>query len=516
MTRTVASSPDAPRGPRPIAVFWSVHAWSGVLVSLIVCAMFIGGGFSLFLAELKAWQDPPAAATSLADIDAAVARVFAGALPGGRLDVALPGRRHAARAELRFDDARGEQVLLATGELSRPRSRVAEALYQLHILYHEAFPLGFHLAGVISALLLLALVTGVAIQLKLLVGQLFRFRPAAPPRHVAGDLHKVLGVWGLPFQLMIAFTGAVMCTVALVGQNVGAAAFDGTGERALTELYADYSSAPPAGVAAAVLPVSALVARAEAEVPGMAAWWIRLSAYRDANAQAMVFGEVAGQIDPRVLVRLRATDGALIDVQDLRDTAGQATMRALSGLHFATFGGLALKLVYALLTLGGVITILSGTWIWLARRARGGRRRGDQVLGSLTLGVGAGLPIAIAVMLWINRLVPAAPGRGTVEVWGMFGAWGLVLAGCLALPHTRRSWARLLAIAGAGFAAVPVLSIATQQHHLANAGGAMGWTIAGVDLGFALLGVALLAIAIAIGRGRARHAVGELPSRGRA
>ena len=80
--------------------FWDVHAWGGVLVSLVAYAMFVGGTFSVFYGPLRAWQDPPEGAADRARNDAAVVRAAADhGLAGKWLDVWLkPYDRSAGQA----------------------------------------------------------------------------------------------------------------------------------------------------------------------------------------------------------------------------------------------------------------------------------------------------------------------------------------------------------------------------------------------------------------------------------
>jgi uncharacterized iron-regulated membrane protein len=473
--------------------FWDVHAWGGVLVSLVAYAMFVGGTFSVFYGPLRAWQDPPEVAPDRTQVDAAAMHAAADhGLAGKGLDVWLPGTSRAPRAKIGFveGDAYRELVVGEDGSLAPTTSRAADVLYQMHILYHEAFPQGFYIAGLVAVAYLLALVTGVLLHLKDLGRQLFRFRRGAGRRALWSDLHKVLGVWGLPFQLMVAFTGAAICLAAIVTPYAAGPAFGDAG-RGGTALYGDSAPPPPSGRAGPMLPPSALAAKAEAAVPGLAAWWVRIAPYGDEHAHAIVYGDVEGTLSPQVLVELRARDGAVVKLHEA--AAAQQVMSVFTGLHFAVYGGLALRLVYALLGIGGCLTILSGNWIWLARRGAVRPSRGDRLLARLMIGIGGGLPVAIAAMLWANRLLPANAARGAREAWTLFGVLAAVVA--------------VLAIAGAGFAAIPLLSALTRPAHLFNGGGPLGWAVAGVDLGLAVLGAMLAVTAVLLARGAPSNAL---------
>ena len=198
--------------------FWDVHAWAGVLTGLILHVIFFAGLFALFRHELAAWQDPatlvaphgPRVPTAL--IERMVAeRQLAGAgvtvglatpeLP--MLTMAWTDPRTSRRSAIRVDPD--------TGATMAERSRLSEFLFHVHFLWHGDVPQLFWVTGFLGVALLLVLVTGLLIHLKGLGRQLFRFRPDGGAR--AGwragwiDLHKVLGTWGLPAQIMFALTG---------------------------------------------------------------------------------------------------------------------------------------------------------------------------------------------------------------------------------------------------------------------------------------------------------------------
>jgi hypothetical protein len=98
-------------------------------------------------------------------------------------------------------------------------------------------------------------------------------------------------------------------------------------------------------------------------------------------------------------------------------------------------------------------------------------------------------------VLWLNRLTPASSGRPAIEVWGFFAVWAVATLVALAVPLHRRSWAVLLAIGGAGFLAIPLLSTWTSPAHLGNGGGILGWRVLGIDVGIGVLGALLLVCA---------------------
>src|SRR5690606_15505121 len=128
-----------------------------------------------------------------------------------RLLLVLPKTHGTVR--LQYPDAETGRWVIGwvdptRGEFVARRERLSDFLYHLHFLRLPFTGLLELLAGVAAVALFVTIVTGLLIQLHRLLRELTQFRPAARTRTVASDLHKVLGVLGLPFQALYAFSGA--------------------------------------------------------------------------------------------------------------------------------------------------------------------------------------------------------------------------------------------------------------------------------------------------------------------
>lgn len=123
-------------------------------------------------------------------------------------------------------------------------------------------------------------------------------------------------------------------------------------------------------------------------------------------------------------------------------------------------------------------------------------------MATLNLAALAGLPLAIGAYLAANRLLPLdLPGRADAELHCFFSAWALSLATAALWPD-RRGWTLLLALAGALFAALPLLNAATTGAHLGVTLPAGEWAWAGMDLGFLASGALLGGLAWRLRPGR--------------
>jgi uncharacterized iron-regulated membrane protein len=497
--------------PRSFRVFWELHAWSGVLASLLVYVMFLAGVPTLFFHELSVWQDPALLAGNSAEppkIEPLLARwVEEHELQGAsRVFIDLRNTPY----NVSFADRAGEEhtrlIAPDSGALRIERSGLAQFLYYLHFLY--VIPGGMYFAGLLAVALLLALVTGVLIHLKNWVRQLVRFRPDAGLRWASSDAHKVLGVFGLPFQILFAWSGAALCLSWLVIQPAfTATVFRGDAHAAQVAHGHSPNETKPTGRVSSLPNVDALVARAREALPGLRLGWIAVQHVGDEASIVEVGGPIEGVAFGRGEVAFRARDGAISSIRDPRAQPAIARFESwLFGLHIAAFGGLALKLLYAALSLATCAVLVTGNVIWLERRDPQRLHRGNWILERLTIGTAAGLPLAFSALFLANRSIPfEAAARSTIERGVFTAAWLLALALAFWPRLSARSavgW--LLDWAALGFAVVPLLDLAVRPSTLSSP------LARGVALGLLVTATACALTARAVRRGSRRT---EVPSR---
>jgi uncharacterized iron-regulated membrane protein len=491
---------------------WDVHAWVGVVSALVLHVMFFAGGFALFLEDLNAWQEPaPAEGTTsqtrLLPLETVVTNTLAARAANPAtlslgfspafvtLHWPVPGQPEWA--EVRVDRRTGALVPLT--------SQVGELLYWLHFLYHPKAPWGMQVAGGFAVALLLALVTGVLIHIKDIVRQFHQFRPARTVRVLWSDLHKVLGVMGLPFQAMFAFTGAMLgLSALLLGAFVGPV-FDGNESAAGEALWGRDPQVKASGKLGPGLSLDQLLARAQARFPGLEVTFAQVQQRGDANAVVKFWGERRSSLFARGQLSLRASDGFVVsETFTGRDAApGASVLRWVVGLHYALYGGLATKLLYALLALATCLVLLSGNWIWLQRRQATHAHPGNQLLARLTLGAGGGVILATAALFLTNRLAGHLAGselRMTAESTAFFAVWGLTAAAFCARQESRSGWVGLLRVSGVAFALVPVASVILHRDHVLNFAAHGRIEVLGVECGLLVLAATLLAAATLLQR----------------
>ena len=482
--------------PFAYARLFDLHSWAGVVSSLVLYAMFVTGGLSLFREPLQMWEDPAAQDHGgERSLDALVARVatVAGGMPD-ELWLELPRGGRAARLafpqggswKTAWLDGRDGQVVLE-------RERLSTFLYSLHFLWHDLTgQVPYVLAGLLATAMLLALATGVLVHLKDLWRQLHQFRPHQGRRILLWDLHKVTGIMGLPFQLMYAYTGALIVLGPLVLKVFVGPVFDGDEGRARLVasgvLPADIASATaPSTEQEPMLSLDELGRRATDLVPGFAAAQVHLVHHGRPDG-SVTFAALQGMAPHATTeVRLRERDGVRLPTAPASGPA--ATMRRWTlGLHLARFGGLPLRILFFGLALAAAVTLLSGNWIWLERRPSG---KGHALLRRLTVGFGAGLWVALGALFLASRLLPLGwSSRGRAEEL----TFTITLLACamaaMASGAPGTLWSRYLAVAAALFFLGPFFHGLFGHDCFVGPGGWAGRPRAALGVDIALLVVA--------------------------
>lgn len=515
-----------------------LHTWSGLLVGWVLFMVFAAGTSAYFREEISLWMQPELHAASAArptEPAQAVARALehlqAKAAGSTRWTIDLPSEREPllrtgwtlpqpANAAPRAAGERPRRARFASATLdpatgepaAAPRAtRGGDFFFRLHFdLHYMSAIWGRWIVGFCAMFMLVAIVSGIVTH-KRIFKDFFTFRPKKGQRSWL-DAHNATAVLALPYHLMITYTGLVTLMFLYMpwGQQ---AVYQDDRATYIAEVFpssAGFSNQPAAGIAAPLVPVAGLLREASAawqgapvrrvvvNHPGDAA--ARVTLYRDeggklsANQSSMTFDGSTGQLLGR----------AGEDIAPASDTRG-----VLYGLHLGRFANPLLRWLFFVSGIAGCVMVATGLLMWSVReRQKHARSRtpgarvgfGLRLVDGLNVGAIAGLPLAMAVFFWANRLVPVGIAeRPATEIAGFFWAWGLAAVAGLAWP-ARRMWQAQLALGGLLFALLPVLNPLTGGMGLAGSIAAGQWRVAGFDLTVLALGAALLAAAWVVGR----------------
>ena len=496
------------------AMAW-LHTWAGLIIGWLLFVIFVGGTLACFDKEIGDWMRPalhdaPSAPLSFAPAVAAAQR---DAKPHAHaLYVLAPTERdHATTAYVYYDDGSFEERSLnpATGA-PLPATAGGDFFFTLHYNLH-AGTIGMYLVGIAGMFMLVAIVTGIVIH-KRIFKDFFTFRPQAGGQRAWLDGHNLTGVLGLPFHLMIAYTGVAIFVASYMFAGVQVA-YNSDAEKFFAEAGDSYERPETGKPLARLYPVDELLADATRRL-GMAPTWVNVHHPDDSSATIAFGGDhsrhVAWNFDQVVY---DANDGRFLHSSKPSAT-GYKVYTFLGGLHMAQWGGSALRWLYFFMGLGGCVMLASGMQVWVNKRARkvaeAGALSGYGLVQSLNLGVVGGMPLGCAALLIANRLVPAdAVARASWEIGAFCAVW--ILAALYAcLPSVRKAgWGRYFALNAIALTAIPLVNLATApKGHLFASLARGDWALAAVDL--SALGLALAFAVLALrSRAAARRPVVE-------
>ncbi|NTX01705.1 PepSY domain-containing protein [Myxococcus sp. CA040A] len=486
-------------------ILWEAHAWAGAVASVLLVGMFLLGVVSLFRHELMPWQEPrlrtPVAADEARALETLQQWLDARVGKDGpsQLDVDLPAP-YSPWLRLEWKERGGEKTAVwvnpLSGEQAPERSDLGYFLFLVHFLY--PLPGGMLIAGLVAIVLLLVVGTGLVIQLGRFRKDWVRFRPREALRTAWGDLHKVLGSVGLPYQAVIAWTAAIICLNSAVLQPVVVrTAFDGDVDAGLKSIGYPRGAKPSKQPAEAPR-VATVLARAREALPDARHYRFSMRNLGDAQAYVDVRGYARQGLHEFTTVRVSGKG----EVLHVRQAGGPgATARLIESayvLHSGLYAGMGLRLTYALLGIFSALCVLTGNLIWLERRARD-MRRVDVLLARFTAGGCGAAAFALAAVFLANQLLPdTLTRRADWEHTIFFGSWCACVLGALLFPRPK-VWSRWsLAISGGILFLLPWLDSWRNARRVFDPAGSP--YVFCVELGLALLGVLFLVSAWAIGR----------------
>jgi len=474
-----------------------LHTWAGLIFGWVLFAMFLTGTLAFFRPEITSWMQPeiqvrPTPAVQAVDLaqrylteHAPDAKRWFITPPSNRepliqmlyqVPKPKPGERGFVRVKL--DPVSGQAV-------AGRETRGGDFFYRFHFELETAFPWGRWLASIAGMFMLVAIISGIITHKKIFT-DFFTFRPKKGGQRAWMDGHNVLSVLGLPFHLMITFSGLVLFMVMLM--PAGIQAVYENPRQYTDEVFKSFKITPPLNQPAPLVPIAPLVAQAQDHWHGRVGR-VTVNNPGDAGATVTLVRDAADGVSYGWLAPYMRFDGVTGALQEGEDdlSATVQTAGVITGLHLGLFAEPLLRWFYFLVSLAGTGMVGTGLVLWIAKR-RQKARPGDvreafslRLVDGLNAGTIAGVVFGVAAFFLANRLLPAEmPGRQVWEVRAFFSAWGLSLV--YAFLFQRRKWQDLLAIAAASLALVPVVNAFTTSRHLGVSLPAGDWVMAGFDL----------------------------------
>lgn len=350
---------------------WQIHSWLGLVAGLGLLIIGLTGSLLVFHDELSAVLNPrlvkvePAAAGRLS-LDVLLRRAE-DQLPGHEVAGWLPRHDEPRLADVLYVIPQGTaEWRIATlnpytGDLlASPREASATVTGWLLELHYTFFAdhAGMIATGLFGVLLCVLGLTGLWLY-RGFWRSLFTLRWGRGARILFSDTHKFVGIASVAFNLLLGFTGAYWNLTHVIGEELAGEPAQPPIEKRL------YGPA---------ISLETLSADAAGRIPGFRANYIGLPYQPGAGITLW------GAIEPRgalggpygSYVAYHEGTGAHTATSDLR-TAGvwARVVDSFEPLHFGSFGGLPVKIIWALAGLAPGVLAVTGFMIWRSRRKKG-------------------------------------------------------------------------------------------------------------------------------------------------
>ncbi|MEL6277264.1 MAG: PepSY-associated TM helix domain-containing protein [Pseudomonadota bacterium] len=510
---------------------YDLHSWSGLALGLFVYVICFSGSIALFHHEILSWEDP-AKRMTVADAPVAMNDTFVEWVRSNSDKQTVQFARFTFPTTyepyfvggMTVEDENGKSEFIeqrwdtASGEALPERGDgLSEWLLDFHrdLMWPEGLggrTAGRTIVGIIGIVLMLSILTGVIAHTKIFQ-ELFTLRYLRSVRLKWQDTHKVLGLWGLPFYTMIAFTGAFLGVVAILSPLVALLTFKGDQEALIAAVLGEPLEAT--GEAAEMISVDALknLSLSDSDAP---VWFVVMNHYGDANARFDVYFKPDTELTSVEGFQIDGVSGARIEDSSLENlTAANRVINALSPLHYGTYGGIALKFVYLALGLSlSVITAL-GLMMWVERRLHGSTGDRSQsvyrLIGRIATGATAGLPLATAA-LFIHDKLYAGPESARLFWTGAtyFGIWAVPIAYAFLRRNDYGVTREILALTGAILVGAPFVNTTVTGASLFDAFSGSHRVAGFVDVTLLLLGAITILIASQLPARRAAETRGRI------
>ena len=319
---------------------------------------------------------------------------------------------------------------------------------------------GTYILGVASILYFLALISGLIFLLPTLVKNLFALRTHKRSSRFWLDTHNLLGIFSLPFHIVIARTVVVFV-------------FHDFFYAGLNPIYADkpmFSRPAPSQISydpTQLPPLSTLVEKAQTEAQGYQVNHIRLMNLSSKAPMAMI--AVTSETD---IVRGPYYDYVYIhpytlQTFDFGNAHGEngiwaSMVRAFFAVHFGSFGGDGGRWLYFLLGLAGAALFYTGNLLWLDKKYQNKatvQPHSVRILARLTVGIPLGSMLGVAAAFALTKPLSLSPlplNQSYMVIY--YVCFMLSIALCFRLDHIRGTivLCRTLAVT---LLSIPIISL---------------------------------------------------------
>lgn len=438
---------------RAYNIMHHAHTVTGMMISLVLFIIFYAGAYSLFMDEIYLWENPDARTATAKNVD--YDRVIQSITQSYELDMHDPVYIYPSKvghsevefyASVKNTDGTHDHIqghidpesyhveVEGQGSVSS-QTTVSQTLYELHYLA-QIPTLGMYISGFVALFFLLATITGVLIHWRNIFQKFYAFFVGKRWKQIWTDAHTVVGVISLPFQVMYAITGALFCLSILLLLPSVMVMFGGSATPVYSVIQPSYGiEADEDAPHAEMVSLNELKSTVANNYPEHDLLRITLVNYGREDAVASFEVDDHQGLMGSGNMSFQLTNGDFLKASShlpYKKSYGEAVYSIFIKLHFGSFGGVLLRIIYFLLALLTCFMIISGILIWQVARDKNSytekERRFHHRITKLNLTVCLSLFPAIAILFIANKVIPLdVDGRGIMVEMIFFVSW-LVLS----------------------------------------------------------------------------------------
>lgn len=486
-----------------------LHTWVGLVVGWVLFFMFLTGTLGYFYQEITRWMEPerPFIEYNISNeqlITIAQNYLKKNAQGVSEHDIYLPtardgnlrvGWRHLPETGKKRGQYKIVVLDTTTGDkVTRRATGGGRLLYRMHYrLHYLPTTISYWLVGFCSMLMLLAVITGVVIHKKIF-SDFFTFRAK---KALVGwlDVHNILSVIALPFHFMITYSGLLFFLFTYMALSTNLQTNQEQYQAMLSEIYPRTTPIASANQAAEMLPIASLYQQVKERWKMDELQRIKIYASDDINAQVLfIRHETDITYNANDTVMVDGISGEIIEQAEKEYTLVGMIHNGFFSLHEGHFASSIARWLYFFTGLIGTAMIASGLILWITKRKPkqikkvNGPDFGYRLVEQLNIGTIVGLPIAIAMYFYANRLLPVNMAeRENWEANIMFISWALLLFYPAFRPSTK-AWYEQLQLAALVYIALPLVNVFSTDKYLLNSISQQDWPLVAFDITLLLVG----------------------------
>ena len=468
----------------------NAHAWVGLIISTILFIIFFAGSLSLFREDIIAWErDPHFMASEQGDnfsIDSIISQVSKkyNINTHGRFTLSLPTAEQPLASlyfeeksfegksfeEKNVEETSAEEEYTNKHLIISPEGKIlgdgsvftwGNFLYQLHYDLHIP-EVGLYFVGIVTLFFFVALLSGVVIHWRKIATKFFQYRKDGKKDKLL-DAHNLIGVMGLPFHIMYAFSGLVFNLLIVYQISYAVALYGGDQTKffesaGVVDIHLDETN-----VRIPVTGIDTLLAKAKGSVGEVDFNRVSIDHFGDKSASVTFRGSDKSQFSTRKEASYHIASGReLYLTKNNYDNDLRGGLAVISSLHFGDFAGYSLRILFFILGIGTCYIILTGNLMWITKksnlRVEKQNLAGLQIVYAMTTGGFIGTIFAAAVGFICARIIPIDyVGRSDFIAYLFFSCLFTAIAVALAIKSQKQFAEIFLKMTAVALAVTPVI-----------------------------------------------------------